>query len=200
MNRGRGRGRGRERISSRLHTEYATQQGFSRSWPELKPRVGWLINWTTQVPLNSSTSTPCQRLSVLPLSRMESSSSASQRVNHSSSILLFKNILLVYLTEIDQARAGGVADRDRGRSRLPTEQGAWHQTQSQDPEIMSWAEDRHLTDWATPMSLQYPIVASAFSDCSWNTVKSVFHREKIPRWFCWWLVSLKCSGITGMRE
>lgn len=34
--------------------------------------------------------------------------------------------------------------RGRGRSRLPTAQGVWHGTPSQDPEIMSWAEGRRL--------------------------------------------------------
>ena len=40
-------------------------------------------------------------------------------------------------------------DTGRGRSRLPTEQGAWHGTRSQDPEIMTWAEGRRFSDWAT---------------------------------------------------
>ena len=43
--------------------------------------------------------------------------------------------------------------RGRGRSRLRTEQEAWHRALSQDPEIMSWAEDRHLTDRAAKQPL-----------------------------------------------
>ena len=39
--------------------------------------------------------------------------------------------------------------RGRERSRLSTEEEAWCGAQSQDPEIMTWAKDWHLTDWAT---------------------------------------------------
>ena len=39
--------------------------------------------------------------------------------------------------------------RGRGRSRLSTEQGAQIHASSQDPRIMTWAEGRSLTDWAT---------------------------------------------------
>ena len=39
--------------------------------------------------------------------------------------------------------------KERGRIRLPTDQGAPCGAWSQDPEIMTWAEGRHFTDWAT---------------------------------------------------
>ena len=39
--------------------------------------------------------------------------------------------------------------RGRGRSRLPAEHRVTHETQSQDPGIMTWAEGKRLTDWAT---------------------------------------------------
>ena len=42
----------------------------------------------------------------------------------------------------------------RGRSGLPTEQGAQHGARSQDPEIMTWAEGRHLADGAAQVLLQ----------------------------------------------
>ena len=44
---------------------------------------------------------------------------------------------------------GGAADRGRGGSRLPTEQGARFGAQSQDPRITTWADGRRLTKWAT---------------------------------------------------
>ena len=45
----------------------------------------------------------------------------------------------------------------RGRSRLPTEQGAWCGAQSQDPKIMTRAKSRCLANWAThvPLSLHF---------------------------------------------
>ena len=47
-------------------------------------------------------------------------------------------------------RWGGEPGRGRGRNRLPMDQGALHRSSSsQDPEIMTWAKGRHLTDWAT---------------------------------------------------
>ena len=36
--------------------------------------------------------------------------------------------------------------RDRERSRLPKEQGAWYRTRSQDPRITTHAEGRSSTD------------------------------------------------------
>ena len=52
-----------------------------------------------------------------------------------------------------EQQAGGVAGIGRGRSRLPVEQGAWCGARSQDSEIMTWAEGRCLTHWATQMPL-----------------------------------------------
>ena len=43
-------------------------------------------------------------------------------------------------------QAGGAADRGRGKSRLPAEQRAQCWTQFQDPEIMTRAKGRHLTN------------------------------------------------------
>ena len=47
---------------------------------------------------------------------------------------------------------GGVR---RGRSRLPTEQGAQCGAWSQDPKIMTWAKGKCLTNWATQASLSH---------------------------------------------
>ena len=59
-----------------------------------------------------------------------------------------------------------VRERQReGRSRLSTEQGAWYGAQSQDPEIMTWAEGRCLTNWVT--------------QCPYNTVLFLFFKDFI---------------------
>ena len=57
----------------------------------------------------------------------------------------------IYLNERGRTSSG----KGRGweRSRLPAEQGALCRSQSQDPEIMIWAEGRRLTNWATQESL-----------------------------------------------
>ena len=50
----------------------------------------------------------------------------------------------------------------RGRSRLSTEQGAWHGPQSMNSRIMSWAESRHLTDWATQAPLTFTFKSNIY--------------------------------------
>ena len=47
------------------------------------------------------------------------------------------------------------ADRGRGRSRLPAQQSAWHETWYQDPGIITWAKGRCLTYWATQAPLKF---------------------------------------------
>ena len=49
------------------------------------------------------------------------------------------------------AQPGGGAEGDTG---FPPEQGAWHGAQFQDPGIITWSEDRSLTDWATQAPLK----------------------------------------------
>ena len=70
----------------------------------------------------------------------------------SSKLIYF---LRFYLFERESMSRGG--GRRRGRSRLPAEQGAWCGAQceswSQDPKIITWAEDRFLTNWATQIPL-----------------------------------------------
>ena len=46
-------------------------------------------------------------------------------------------------------------DRGRGRSRLTTEQGAWHGGWSQNPGIMTWTKGKCLTNWTTQAPQSY---------------------------------------------
>ena len=65
-----------------------------------------------------------------------------------SSFLLYgflKKILFIYLWETTSRGSG----RGGGRSKLPAEQGARHESPSYDPRIMTWAEGGRLADWAT---------------------------------------------------
>ena len=58
--------------------------------------------------------------------------------------------------------------RGRGRSRLLTEQGAWCGAWSQDLRIMTWAEGRHLTDWALLVTTDgFSQPSSLFARESW---------------------------------
>lgn len=63
-----------------------------------------------------------------------------------TSFFLFKDF--IYSKGSEQEHKG----RRQGKSRLPTEQGAWCRTPSQDPGIMTWAKGRHLINWATEIS------------------------------------------------
>ena len=65
----------------------------------------------------------------------------------------FLFFLRFYLTQRASEHKGGRIRR-RGRSKLPAEQGAYCGAPSQDPGIMTWAEGRHLTDWATQAPLE----------------------------------------------
>ena len=56
----------------------------------------------------------------------------------------------------------GGRGRGRGRSRLLAEQGALRGAPSQDPKIMTWAEGRHLTNWAIQVPLS--ILSIYFKD------------------------------------
>ena len=78
--------------------------------------------------------------------------------NKSSLFPLFKDF--IYLRERESTRKG--RGRGRRRSRLPTEQGSQCGVRSQDSGIITWAEGRCLTDWATqvlpgspPICLRY---------------------------------------------
>ena len=79
----------------------------------------------------------------------------------------------IYLTERMCAQAGKAAGRGRGRSRLPAEQGAQCGAWSQDSGIMTWAESRGSTQWAT----QAPIESTEFngSVCERGEYTKHFH-------------------------
>ena len=59
-------------------------------------------------------------------------------------------LLFIYLVERESTSMGTV-EGEAGS----TKQGVRHGTQSQDPEIITWAEGRHPTDWATQLPLLY---------------------------------------------
>ena len=67
--------------------------------------------------------------------------------------LMFLKILFIYLTEREPESPSWGRREGRGRSRLPTEQGAGCRAPSQDPGVMTWAKGRCLTDWATQAPL-----------------------------------------------
>ena len=66
------------------------------------------------------------------------------------------------------------SSRGRGRSRRPPEQGPWRAAPSQDPEIMTWAEGRCFTDWATQGLSSDPFY-------NWNICPFRFHSFKNER-------------------
>ena len=55
----------------------------------------------------------------------------------------------LFIWQREQESTSRQSSRGRGRSRLPTEQGARCGAQSQDPGIKTWAEGSHLTNGAT---------------------------------------------------
>ena len=73
-------------------------------------------------------------------------------------------MLFIYLKEREKERQGG-AEGEGERNRLPTEQRTQCGTPSQDPEIMAWAEGRHLTFWATQAPLFYNYLDQCFHEC-----------------------------------
>ena len=71
----------------------------------------------------------------------------------------FLKILFIYLTERERERErenNQGSNKGEERSRLSIEQGAWCEAQSQDPGIVTWAENRHSTAWATQVPQRYP--------------------------------------------
>ena len=65
----------------------------------------------------------------------------------------FLKFLFIYWT---QSTSRG-SSTGRGRSILPTEQGARCKAPSQDPRIITWAEGRCLTNWATQVPTLVPL-------------------------------------------
>ena len=70
--------------------------------------------------------------------------------------LFFKDF--IFLFDRERAQAGWVQAEGEGEAASPAEQGARCGAWSQDPEIMTWAKVRLLTDWAT----QAPQVSTIF--------------------------------------
>ena len=66
--------------------------------------------------------------------------------------LFLKKILFTYEREREREREHKQGEEQRER-RLPREQGAQSGAPSQNPGIMTWAEGRHLTQWATQVPL-----------------------------------------------
>ena len=74
-------------------------------------------------------------------------------------LLFLKDFICLF--ERQRSQVGREAGRERergGGSRLPAEHRAWCGTRSQDPDIMTWAEGRGLTHWATQMPIHYFLV------------------------------------------
>ena len=63
----------------------------------------------------------------------------------------------IYLFDRERAQAGGVGE---GEADAPAEQGARRGTWAQDPRIMTWAEGRCFTDWATQVPPQVRLLGN----------------------------------------
>ena len=93
--------------------------------------------------------------------------------------------LFIWQRERARAQAARVAVRRRGRSRLPMEQGAQCEAQSQDPGIMTRAEGWHWTNWAThaPLHLLFCCWFLTWFDCA------------VRNYFVWVLFPYICKGV-----
>ena len=88
---------------------------------------------------------------------------------HSSCSLFFFQIFYSFIWEREKHEQG----RSKGKrriSRLPIEQRASCWAWSQDPMIMTWAEGRHLNDWAT----SHPTSCSPLQSAYQEKKKSLF--------------------------
>ena len=109
---------------------------------------------------------------------------------------LFYYFIRFYLFIWERAQAGG---RCRGRSRLPTEQGAQCRTRSQDPMIMTWAEGRCLTDCATqaaPPQYFFSLIAS-FPVCNVHAHTGTLRPVKQTCHCCRKAARDKCQASRG---
>ena len=75
--------------------------------------------------------------------------------------------------------------RARGRrTRLPTEQGAWHRAPFQDPQIMTWARSRRLTHWATAQCQHFLGLSRGWIECLQIAIKiGILSFQVIRKWF-----------------
>ena len=101
-------------------------------------------------------------------------------------------MLFLYMRKRERESTSEGRGRKKGRSRLPAEQTAGCRTWSQDPEIMTWAEGRHWTYWATQASL-IPTILSI------KRIKSHFFKNlaevKLYLQFKWTYLNCKYSWI-----
>ena len=132
----------------------------------------------------------------------------------------FFKVLFTYLKEKERerksvherecAQAGGKG-RDRGRSRHPTEQGAWCGTGSLDPEIMTWAESRYLTDWATQVPRVFQTCLNVYVSLevgqkwgwgSWTKCTAWSSQRGRPNlwWLLWLPLAAKVSAIINKAK
>ena len=79
-----------------------------------------------------------------------------------------KKIVFIYLMERERERASRGNSRGKGRrSRCPAEQGALLRAQSQNLGIMTWAEGRCLTAWATQVSPFCELRINGYTGDAW---------------------------------
>ena len=70
--------------------------------------------------------------------------------------LLFLRFLFLFIWQREREREREHKQGEEEREKqAPFEQGVQCGAQSQDPEIMTWSEGRHLTDWATQVPLKF---------------------------------------------
>ena len=77
-------------------------------------------------------------------------------------VFFFKDF--IYLSEKERESMSMKRGRGRGRSWLPAEQGA----SPQDPEIMTWANSRRLTNWAPQGTPTSYVVQNMWQYCVFN--------------------------------
>ena len=107
--------------------------------------IKWFIFWISHV-----VSSWCQR-------RCSSNPCIAYNSEIRCKRFFLKDSIYLFDTERERERAWehskGAVGRGPGRSWLPTEWraqwGAWYGAWSQNPGIMTWAEGRCLTNWAT---------------------------------------------------
>ena len=110
---------------------------------------------------------------------------SSLKIKHFREQHFFK-LLFIHWTERESTQVGG---RGRGRSKLPAEQGAaCGGSPPQDPEIMTWAKDRSLTNWATQVSQNICLYISSVP----NSVLYVFMHAAATTGF---VVSIWAAGL-----
>ena len=113
--------------------------------------------------------------------------------------LFFLNKDFIYLSIYERERAwvGGEEKGRRVRGRIFNEQGAWCGAWSQDPEIMTLAEGRRLTDWAPRDPCERSLIGTYLTykqwkaNASWHKCaiysKCVIYSKQVLRILNWYL-------------